>query len=201
MKFIWVDTETTGLDEQIHRPFEIAVIYLNNRKEEDGRISHLECERDFYLNPIKDGIEVTKEALEITGISEDQIKAMEPAEKIVKNFIQFLEDIQTHFKTGKEEKPFLCGYNVSFDYKMIKALLSDYGYNFDDYIQSHLMDVYSQVKAAGDKRVLPYLPNRKLGTIAEYLHVKLDNAHNALADIRATKEVSKSLFNKGVPLK
>lgn len=201
MKFLWVDTETTGLDEKIHRPFEIAIIYVNNRKEEDGRISHLECERDFFLNPLKEGIEVTKEALQITGYTEDQIKAMKPGEEIVKNIVSFLADVQTHFQTGKEEKPFLCGYNVPFDYKMIKALLSDYGYNIDDYIQNHLMDVYSQVKMAGDKRILPYLPDRKLGTIADYLHVKLDNAHNALADIRATKEVSKSLFGKGVPLK
>lgn len=201
MKFLWIDTETTGLDETKHRPFEIAIIFVNNRKEPDGRISHLECERDFFFNPLKEGIEVSSEALNITGYTEDKIRSLKPAAEVVPVIAEFLKDSITQFKTGPEEKSFLCGYNIGFDYKMIKALFSDYGFNFDDYILNHQMDVFSQVKAAGDMRLIPYLPNRKLGTVAEYLHVNLDHAHNALADIKATKEVSKSLHNKGVPLK
>lgn len=201
MKFLWIDTETTGLDETKNRPFEVAILYVNNRKEPDGRVTHIECERDFYFNPLKDGIEVSKEALQITGFTEEKIKSLYPASEIVPKLEEFLRDTINHFGTGKEEKAFLCGYNVEFDYRMLKAIFNDYGFNFDDYIQNHHMDVFGQVKKAGDKRIIPYLPNRKLTTVAECLHVRLDNAHNALADIKATKEVSKSLHGKGVPLK
>lgn len=202
MKFLWIDTETTGVDVTKHRPFEVAIIFVNNRKEADGKVTHLECERDFYFNPFySEEIEVTKEALEVTGYTEEKLRELPPAKDIVPNLIEFLKDTVTQFGTGTEEKAFLCGYNVGFDYKMVKALLKDFGIELDEYIQNHLMDVFSQVKTAGDMRIIPYLRDRKLGTVAEYFHVNLDNAHNALADIKATKEVSKSLFGKGVPLK
>ncbi|MCQ2577493.1 MAG: 3'-5' exonuclease [Treponema sp.] len=201
MKFLWIDTETTGLDELIHRPFEVAIIFVNNRKEEDGRITHLECERDFYLNPLREGIEISQEALNVTGYTEEKIKALRPASEVVPVIAEFLKDTITQFGTGPEEKAFICGYNVGFDHKMMKALLNDYGFNFDDYIQNHEMDVFGQVKNAGNMRLIPYLPDRKLTTVAEHFRVNLDNAHNALADIKATKEVSKSLHKIGVPLK
>lgn len=202
MKFLWIDTETTGLDEDVHRPFEVAIVYVNNRKESDGRISHIECERDFFLNPLEiEGIKYSEDAGKIHGYSEEKIRSLPGASEVVPNLANFFNDVLTHFGTDKTEKPFICGYNVGFDYKMIKRLLGDFGYNINDYFQNHLMDVFEQVKAAGNMRLIPYLPDRKLGTVAEYFHVELESAHNALADIKATKEVSKSLFAKGVPLK
>lgn len=201
MKFLWIDTETTGLDENKNRPFEIAILFVNNRKEADGRITHLECERGFYLNPMYDGIEFSPEVTTVTGYTEEEIKKFKPAADVVPVVAEFLKDTITQFGTGPEEKSFLCGYNVGFDYKMMKALFKDFGFNFDDFILDHHMDVYAQVKAAGDLRILPYLRDRKLTTVAEHLRVNLKNAHNALADIKATKEVSKSLHGKGVPLK
>lgn len=201
MKFLWIDTETTGLEEDKHRPFEIAIIFVNNRKEPDGRVTHLECERDFFLNPFREGIEFSPEVTTVTGYTEEQIKNFRPAAEVVPVISEFLKDTITQFGTGPEEKSFLCGYNVPFDYKMLKVLFSDFGINFDDFILDHHLDVFSQVKTAGELRILPYLRDRKLTTVAEFLRVNLENAHNALADIKATKEVSKSLHGKGVPLK
>ena len=40
-----------------------------------------------------------------------------------------------------------------------------------------------------------FTPNRKLGTVAKTLGVNLDNAHDALADIRATREVINILWS------
>lgn len=54
---------------------------------------------------------------------------------------------------------------------------------------------------AGKLRKLPYLENRKLTTVAKFLNIDLTNAHDAMGDIRATKEVSKSLSEMGVLLK
>ena len=153
MKFLWVDTETTGLDEDVHRPFEIAFIYLNNRKEENGRVSHIECERDFYLNPLDiEGVKYSEDAGKVHGYSEEKIRELPPAKEIVPKLVTFFEDVLNHFGTGKTEKPFLCGYNVGFDYKMIKKLLEDFGYNINDYVQNHFMDVFEQVKTAGNMR-------------------------------------------------
>jgi len=47
---------------------------------------------------------------------------------------------------------------------------------------------------------LPYLPDRKLGTVAKHLGVTLDNAHDALADIKATRQVAAKLHQLGVSL-
>jgi DNA polymerase-3 subunit epsilon len=50
------------------------------------------------------------------------------------------------------------------------------------------------------QKALPYLPDRKLGTVAKHLGVNLENAHDALADIKATREVAGKLYKLGVAL-
>lgn len=49
-------------------------------------------------------------------------------------------------------------------------------------------------------KILPYLENRKLVTIAKFLGINHEKAHDALSDIQTTREVAKSLAQMGVPL-
>ena len=94
----------------------------------------------------------------------------------------------------------IAGYNVGFDIGHIKALLERNGYRLEDYFINVIADVFLQVKKAGVQKALPYLPDRKLGTVAKHLGVSLENAHDALADIEATREVAKRLYQMGIAL-
>lgn len=193
MRFLWLDTETTGLETTDASAFELAFILVQN-----GVVI---CERDFYLNPLSETIKYNEEAGKIHGYTEEQIRAFPPEREQVLKIVDFLQSSVNLFKSdgSRTEKLVIAGYNVEFDKKHLKALLARNGFNYDDYFID-TADVFEQVKRAGIQKALPYLPDRKLGTVAKHLGVNLENAHNALADIRATREVAKKLQQLNVNL-
>ncbi len=193
MRFMWLDTETTGLETTDASAFELAFILVQN-----GVVI---CERDFYLNPLSETIKYNEEAGKIHGYTEEQIRAFPPEKEQVMKIAEFLMSSVNLFKSdgSRTEKLVIAGYNVEFDKKHLKALLARNGFNYDDYFID-TADVFEQVKRAGIQKALPYLPDRKLGTVAKHLGVNLENAHNALADIRATREVAKKLQQLNVNL-
>ena len=196
MKFLWCDTETTGLKTENAKPFQIAFIFVFSKNEE-GSIQKAETERIYYLNPFEiPGIEYSPEAAEVHGYTKEQIEAFPSAKETVAVIKRDLEDFM---KFVDNEKMFFCGYNCKFDYEHMESLFSVFGEDFNKYFLKN-MDVYEQVKRAGDRRVLPFLENRKLTTVAKHLNIGLEKAHDALSDIRATREVAKSLTQKGINL-
>ena len=197
MKFLWCDTETTGLKPENAAPFQIAMILVTNTKI-DGKPVKDEAERIFYLNPFDiEGIEYSEDAAKVHGYSKEIIESFEPSASMVKKIDEFL---QVSVDYRQHDRLFFCGYNGSFDYDHLVSLFGHHGLDFERYFQKQKLDVFEQVKRAGAKGVLPYLPNRKLTTVAEHLKVDLTNAHDAMGDIKATREVAKSLVNLGVPL-
>lgn len=197
MKFLWCDTETTGLKPENSAPFEVAFIFvcsqtINNQLVKD------ETSRLYYLNPLDiPGIEYSEETGKVHGYTREAIEQFDPSDIAIKKMNDFLNYC---FKFRTEEKMFFCGYNGKFDFEHLVSLFNHRGYNFQKYFNTNLLDVYEQVKRAGAKKVLPYLENRKLTTVAKFLHIDLDNAHDAMGDITATREVAKSLSTKGIPL-
>ena len=187
MRFLWLYTETTGIETTDSAAFELAFILVDN--------GNFICERDFFLNPLSDKIKYHEDAGKIHGYTEEQIKSFPPEKVQVPVIADFLKSAVELFKTdgSKTEKLIVAGYNVGFDVKHLKALLERNGFFYEDYFDDKTADVFAQVKQAGIQKALPFLPDRKLGTVAKHLGVQLENAHNALADIRATREVAKKL--------
>lgn len=197
MKFIWCDTETTGINIENAAPFQVAMIFVSSVNL-NGNLIKDEYERIFYLNPYDiPGIEHSLEAEKIHGYTKNQIESFETSEEIVPIIDKFLEDC-LNFR--QKEKLFFCGYNIRFDFNHMVSLFNHKGKDFSKYFEEKKPDVFEQVKKAGNKRVLPYMENRKLVTVAKQLGINLENAHDAMADIKATRSVAKSLAQMGVPL-
>lgn len=194
MRFLWIDTETTGLEVTDSAAFEVAMILVDNGK--------FICSRCFFLNPLSETIKYHEEAGKIHGYSENDIRSFPTESEQVQKIASFLKDArELWMKDGsKTEKMIVAGYNVGFDIKHLKALLERNGYKLSDYFKEVVADVFVQVKKAGMQKALPYLPDRKLGTVAKHLGVKLENAHDALADIKATRSVAAKLHSMGVSL-
>lgn len=201
MKFLWCDTETTGLETRNAAPFQVAFIFCYSARNKDGKLLHEKpAERLVKLNCLDiPGIEYSDEAGKIHGYTEEQIRSFEPSKSAVAKLDSHLSDLMA-YKGG--EKMYFCGYNSSgFDWNHLTSLFGHYGLDFGKYFFPQKLDVFEQVKRAGKMKALPYLDDRKLTTVAKFLNIKMDNAHDAMCDIRATREVAKSLAMMGVPLK
>lgn len=80
----------------------------------------------------------------------------------------------------------LVAHNSTFDEGCLKASLLEYG------LPVHTNTFYCTYRKA--KKVLPELPNHKLGTVSSYLGFKLDNHHHALADAEACAHIALKIF-------
>ena len=194
MRFLWFDTETTGLETADASIFELGLILVVN--------GQFICERCFFLNPLSETIKYHEEAGKIHGYSELDIKSFPPESEQIKKIVDFLRSAMNLFKPEGEntEKLIAAGYNIGFDIKHLKAMLERNGYKYEDYFKPFNADVFEQVKRAGIQKALPYLPDRKLVTVAKHLRIDFEKAHDALSDIRATREVARRLQQMKVNL-
>lgn len=186
-RVLWIDTETTGLSPYKNALTEVAAIMEIDDKEVDK----------IYLpiNPFtyhKD-VEIDPKALELTSKSEELLKTYPNS---YNQFMDFIEFISQHFQEG--EKIQIAGYNVNFDIKFIQEWFRDnalmpYFYEFKKYFSYKEIDTFALVK---QMRYLGFIDTKddKLGTLCEHFGIELD-AHKAMDDIRATKELQKRLVS------
>ncbi len=188
-KYLFVDTETTGFNPSIHTVHQVAGIISIDGKEVD--------EFNFEMRPHPDK-QIEEKALAVSGLKiSDVISRDLTSGQACTEFRLILE--QHVDKYNKADKFILVAYNASFDASFLNAWFKSHGNDFffglvhgGAYLDPLQLALFLEIKEK--KRI--FLPNRKLETVASTLGIKLDNAHDALADIRATKQVLSELWKR-----
>ncbi|MDR1893020.1 MAG: 3'-5' exonuclease [Oscillospiraceae bacterium] len=182
MTTAWIDTETTGLDPRDSGAFEIALLIYDGAK--------LLEEKLYHLNPLNDEIRFSEEAYQINGVSEETIRSYPPMEKVVPEIVELLK------KHVPQEKYVFAGYNCNFDYGHLGALFFRCGFYIGDYFNEKFIDVLERVRMAREQGflVLDRRYNNKLETITKALGITHDDAHTALSDIKATRQLYEALY-------
>ena len=106
MRFLWLDTETTGLEVTDSAAFELAFILVDGGK--------VICERCFFLNPLNDTIKYHEEAGKVHGYSEQDIKSFPDEREQMPKIANFLEEARELWQEdGREsEKLVIAGSTV-----------------------------------------------------------------------------------------
>lgn len=186
-KFLFVDTETTGLVSDFHGIHQIAGMLIIDRK--------VEWEFDFKFRPLP--IEMVDEkALEVSGLTYSDISSRERDSASV--YEEFNSTMTKYInKYDKQDKAIIAGYNCHFDAGFLNDWYKKHGNKYffglfhgGAYLDGLGLAVQAEIKKG--RRL--FLPDRKLGTVAKALGVELDGAHDALNDIRATRKVINILW-------
>lgn len=197
MKVLWCDTETTGLKTENSAAFQIAMLYKH------GADKKKTWERLFFLNPLDEekGILYHDDAYKTHGISRETIDGYPKAEEQMPKIAEFLKSYCRGFSDeGEFEKLYFAGYNCPFDWGHLDALFMRYtDCKMTDFFETKTLDVFEQVKRATEMGKISTV-NQKLGTVCKSLNVPLENAHDALGDITATRNLGVTLQRMGVPL-
>ena len=182
MKLLFIDTETTGLDDQTCAMWQLAGII-----EIDGKI---ETEFNIHMRPNPDQ-NINIGALEATNVTFENI--MRASKSQYEGYNEFMYLLDSHInKYDTSDKFFMVGYNShSFDSNFIRQFMKIhdnvyYGsYFWHPNIDVMLVAAYAAM-ADRDK-----LPNFKLGTVCQSLGITFDEkeAHDALYDVKKTKEI------------
>lgn len=183
-KLLWFDTETTGLAPGCD------IIQMAGLVEIDGKVVH---EFNINVRPFPDTV-IEDSALEMLKKTREQIAAYpSPQDALV-----YLESVLGKYvdKFNKGDKFVLGGHNVGFD---LDKLVQFYKRCGNDYLGSwfhfrYKLDTLAIVQALQVAGVMPPQPSNKLVDIANTMKVPLPDAHDALFDIKATREIGVRLI-------
>lgn len=190
-KIVWLDCETTGLD-----PNRNGIITLAGMMEIDGFVVD---RKTFTMYPL--GREVEPSALEVNGFTIKDVEGFKNWKMVKDDLCSWLGQYIDKF--DKNDKATAAGYNIiTFDMGFIESWFRECG---DNYLYSWFdrfpLDVYRMVPML-EWAGLKGLPNRKLGTVCDAMGVKLEAAHEAMADVEATRDLAgkiRSILQGGLP--
>lgn len=192
-KIIFLDCETTGLDEKDADGFTLlaheihSIIELSYIIDIDGKMVE---KQQLYARPRPNDV-ISKEALNVNGRKEEEILNFPPQKDLYTMFLQSLGKWVDPF--NKEDKFWFLAYNAGYDDGFVRQLFSDHG---DTYYGSwfwvpciDIKQIVGAMLMESDARHL--IPNVKLTTVAKYLDiaVKEDNFHDGLYDCRILRSI------------
>lgn len=181
MKVLFFDLETTGTlvnKHGIHQLSGSVVIDGETKESFDLRVQP---------NP---KAEITQEALDVAGVTKEQILAYPPMGEIYRKFTAMLDKYVS--KYDKKDKFFLAGYNnASFDNQFLRAwFLQNNDKYFGSYFWSNSIDIMVMATPyLAPKRA--EMENFKQGTVAKTLGIQVDDSklHDALYDIEICRAI------------
>lgn len=186
-KLLWLDVETGGLSPRKHGLLQVAFLV-----EIDGKIVD---KFESYIKPPKEMF-IDDEALKINGITKCQIRDFPEEHHVFRHLLKFLgKHVDKYDKTDK----FIpCGYNCRFDTEFLQALWERNSDKFyASFINYYDVDTFAIVKVLWSMGIIKKEPNLKLGTVYEQVMGKpFDNAHDAIADIKATRKLHNKIVKK-----
>lgn len=171
------DIETTGLLSDKNAIIEIACCPFDNN------LNDLK-EYDSGIMKIYDNREVQKAALDANGITMEQIENGRDAFLVINELINYFKSL----KKGKN-KPILAGQNSDkFDIPFLVNFFEVFNKDLTDYVN---VDFTFDTMWLGRVKYTESI-NYKLITLCEKEGIQLINAHRAVNDTRATKDLLKT---------
>ena len=192
MRLVFLDLETSGLDHSRHSIIQIAAIAVDEQLNELASIERKVAFRleDADVKALEansyDPAVWAKEAVE-PGMAIGQLSA----------FLKRYADVQMTSKAGKPYSVAqLVGHNAaSFDGPFLQAFYKRH----DAFLPASYRVMCTLQRAIWYWHEMSEVtppPDYKLGTLCDCLGIRLDNAHDALADVRATVALYKALTSK-----
>lgn len=180
MKVLWLDTETSGLDKDINGIIEIGMII-----EIDEEVVE---EHNFKMNPV--GREISEKSLEISGTSLEDLEDYPYWGDIFIKIKGILKKYVNPF--DNTDKFILAGHNVQFDSDFMDSFFKEfedkYWYSYVKW--KHYIDTLPVYPFLEWANTVPQVQSKTLTSLCETFSIPLHDAHTALADIRATRELA-----------
>ena len=175
VNYLWLDSETTGLDPVNNDIVQLACIPVMNGIESPNSFNEF-CQPVSWDN-------VDAEALRINNTTLEKLATYQAPALLVNNLVNYLRSFNVKFT--------IAGYNVGFDRDFLASLFKKVNreQDFLDLFTSDTRDTYKRAKALKTRLATT---NIKLATLCAHFNIDI-NAHDALSDIAATIKLDKIL--------
>ena len=179
-----------------------AYIYPYNKKSDIGKPKRKILKNKYDVDVEEELMEYSQVALDISGVTMDLLYQQgKPLEVVCNEVCDFIE--RNTFPVVPSNKPFMVGQNPLFDKGFMQQIMlytgvwsrfiklvrgaKDFWGNFQPAQLDTIM--LSQLTFDDDKSITTW----KLEAMAERLGIDLDDAHDADADVTATREIVRVL--------
>ena len=188
MILLYIDTETTGLDTATCSIWQLSG-YISDTA------TGVSDSFDYKMRPYRNEI-ISKEAAAKTGVTQEELDSYPSQSEVFSSFTALLGKYVDLEDWNQRVTP--VGYNVSFDLDFLRAwfTFNNSATLFSRNIYFPGVDVMylAAYYLLGERSKMR---NFQLSTVYEKLTGKsLANAHNAMADIDATKELLNVIVGK-----
>ncbi|MBM2615170.1 DEDD exonuclease domain-containing protein [Actinoplanes sp. LDG1-06] len=165
--FVVLDLETTGGAADGAGITEIGAVKVRSG-----------VEQGVFATLVNPGERLPPFITVLTGITEAMLAPAPPIETVLPSLLEFLRGAV------------LVAHNAPYDVGFLKAACARHGYQWPN---PRVLDT-----AAVARRALTRdeVPNRKLGTLAQFFHATVQPTHRALDDARATVDVLHGLIER-----
>lgn len=160
-EFIVLDFETTGLSAEYDRIIEVAAIKFSDK--EMVEVFHT------LVNPKR---RIPSDSTKIHGITDSMVKGKPNIYDILPDLLDFIGDST------------IVAHNARFDMSFLKNACIRYFKDENYYIGNKVVDTLKL-----SRNMFPDLHNHKLGTVAQHIGIKLENAHRSTDDTFATSQI------------
>jgi DNA polymerase-3 subunit epsilon len=192
MKYVFLDTETTGTD-----PVKNGIIQLSGNIIIPDEVISEAVEFDIKMQPFPADV-IEDKALEITGTTREELATRMLCFDAYKEFTRLLSRYIDKF--NKFDKAYMVGYNVGFDDSFLRQWFQKDG---DKYFGSFFwwppidVAVLAMMKLR-DRRA--ELPDFKQGTVAKALGIEVDDTrlHDGIYDVGICREIFNVCTGEGV---
>lgn len=189
MKYLFVDTETTGLPKEYDAPYtdvdnwprlvQLAWIVYD--------YTTIVARKNFIIKPI--GFTIPDASTKVHGISTKQ--ALEKGQRI--------ETILKYFLTDVQDADAIIGHNIKFDIKVVQSEL--YRLNINNSLEQ--VEVLDTMILSTDYCKIPnkqygYRFPKLIELYNKLFSESFDNMHDAMADIEATAKCFWALIDRGI---
>ena len=179
MKVFYFDTETSGVNAN-----ENGIIQLAYLLEVDGAI---EAEGELFSNCA--GKEINEKALEVNRYTRDTVADFPPPSDMYRKLhALFNKHVNAYDRT---DKMIAGGYNVDFDLRFLRRLWFDNGDKFfGSFFAFGTLDPGPLFRYLQWRGLIPFEDAKMtLTDIATYFAIDTTNAHDALVDIKMTRNI------------
>ena len=185
IKLLYFDVESTGLDPVKNDIIQIAgIIEIDNVVKEEF---NLKCQPHSYEN-------ISPEALAINKTTIEELKTRQTSKEMLNKLLVILD--RYVFKFNKKDKFFPVGQNINFDVSFLFEFCKKCAFNYiGSYLDYHKADTMDLLMVLMVNKKLP-VGNIKLENACKYFDIELFDAHDAMADIRATRLLWKKLSDR-----
>lgn len=185
-RILWFDVETGGTDEKQDALLQLSgLIEINNEVVD---------EIDLKMQPIK-GKRVTEKAIATHGMTMDDISGFEFPHSAYGKFNRFL--FKHNPNPVKTNRYIMAGYNADFDCRFLSQWYADISggpFDYWKHCQFSPLDVLPTLRAMRYAGLLE-IENTKLETVCNHFGIEI-KAHDAMSDIRATRELTKLVLER-----